>query len=142
MRIETDAACRSAASAAGKTAAPSGNFLNLNPVYPRGCYYVIITNFAFLNIDPVDGSDPGCTSFFRQQCPRLLCAAVTTGTHARHTLSRVHACGRELVQSGAWSRHWAYSVRVCCVRTRACACMAVGVEALYTWLAVWRVGDL
>jgi hypothetical protein len=52
VRIETEAACRTAAAAAGKTVPSS--FVEVAPLFPRGCYYLTgINNRAFFNIDAV-----------------------------------------------------------------------------------------
>jgi hypothetical protein len=67
VRIETEAACRTAAAAAAKTI-PS-NFVETDPGYPRGCY--LTTNNAYFNTDAVGAGN---------SYSRLLCAAlVTTG---------------------------------------------------------------
>jgi len=66
VRIETEAACRTAAGAAGK--AVGWKFLKTNATYPSGCYYDWF-NMAYFNTDPVGGSSLSYT---------LLCAAVTT----------------------------------------------------------------
>ena len=76
MRIETEAACRTAAAAAGKTV-PSA-FVETDPYTPRGCYYVVqstsvYNNYAYFNPHPVGASD---------STYRLLCA-VTSGARAR-----------------------------------------------------------
>ncbi len=68
VRIETEAACRAAALAAG-TRIPSG-FMVTDSSVPRGCYYYIIGDYAYFNTHAV-----GAGSFLT----RLLCAAVTTG---------------------------------------------------------------
>ncbi len=68
VRIETVAACRTAAAAAGKTAASVS--VVTDPDYPRGCYYPTGSNTAFFNAHAVGA---GCSA--RQ----LLCAALTTG---------------------------------------------------------------
>jgi hypothetical protein len=65
-RIEAEAACRTAAAAAGRT------FYAVETVSysPRGCYYVTYTNTAYLNTHTVGAGNPNA---------KLLCAAVTTG---------------------------------------------------------------
>ncbi len=69
VRIETEAACRTAAAAAGKTAAFP--FVQTQPAYPRGCYYRTSTNAAYFNTHAVGTGNP----YYQ-----LLCAAlVTTG---------------------------------------------------------------
>ncbi len=67
VRIATEAACRTAAAAAGKTV-PSA-FVEANPYAPRGCYYTSSNN-AYFNPHAVGAGG------FRY---RLLCAAATTG---------------------------------------------------------------
>ncbi len=65
-RIETEAACRTAAAAAGKTF-----FTVVTESYtPRGCYYETTTNYAAFNAHAVGAGYPD-----RQ----LLCAVATTG---------------------------------------------------------------
>ncbi len=66
VRIETEAACRTAAAAAGKTVPSS--FVETDPEYPRGCYSS--TNIAWFNAHAVGAGDSNA---------RLLCAAATTG---------------------------------------------------------------
>ncbi len=65
VRIETEAACRTAAAAAGKTFA---SVVTLSTA-PRGCYYVTSSNNAYFNTHAVGA---GVSS--RQ----LLCAALDT----------------------------------------------------------------
>ncbi len=67
-RIETEAACRTAAAAAGKTPDPS-LFVETEPDYPRGCYYYSIDNYAYFNTHAVGAGSSGS---------RLLCAALAT----------------------------------------------------------------
>jgi hypothetical protein len=64
-RIETEAACRTAAAALGKRAAASG-FVETASSWPRGCYYNI--NEVYLNTHAVGAGVPGA---------RLLCSATT-----------------------------------------------------------------
>ncbi len=69
VRIEAEAACRTAAAAAGKTA--GSTFVWTDATYPRGCWYYTHDNRAYFNEHAV-----GAGSSVRQ----LLCAAtVTTG---------------------------------------------------------------
>ncbi len=91
VRIETEAACRTAAAAAGKTV--SSFFVQTDYRAPRGCFYMTSTNNAYFNPHPVGAGN----SYYL-----LLCAAVTTGapltrrrcarayTHT-HTRTRTHA---------------------------------------------------
>ncbi len=83
VRIETEAACRTAAAAAGKAA--GSPFVMTLSGYPRGCSYEIVLNAAFLINDAVGA---GRSSFL------LLCAALAT-TGAQHTRA-VHAGARVL----------------------------------------------
>ena len=63
-RIETEAVCRAAVAATGKTL--GSPFVDSNPDFPRGCY--LMTNDAFFNQHVPGGSDSGS---------RLLCAVVS-----------------------------------------------------------------
>ncbi len=47
MRIETENACRTAVTAAGKT--PMSNFRGIYSEEPRGCYYDTTSNRAYFN---------------------------------------------------------------------------------------------
>ncbi len=67
-RIEAEAACRTAAAAAGKT--PAYSFVGTYSYYPRGCYYWTSDNNAWFNTHAAGGGWPGA---------QLLCAALTTG---------------------------------------------------------------
>jgi hypothetical protein len=78
VRIETEAACRTAANAAGKSTAfvvtAAGqtvtlSFVETDPYAPRGCYYTD-SNIAYFNTHAVGA---GCTG------AQLLCASATTG---------------------------------------------------------------
>jgi hypothetical protein len=68
VRIETEAACRTAAAAAGKTF----QLVETGAAYPRGCYYYTFSNNAYFNTHAV-----GAGALETQ----LLCAttAVTAG---------------------------------------------------------------
>ncbi len=80
VRIETEAACRAAVAAAGKTA--GSPFVQTFATTPRGCYYTTASNYAFFNTHAVGAGN----SF------RLLCAAATTGAppHCSDSGARVH----------------------------------------------------
>jgi hypothetical protein len=84
VRIETEAACRTAVAAAGKTA--GSPFLETRSSYPRGCYSLF--SEAFFNRHTV-----GAGYLMAQ----LLCAAVTTGAppgaDARVDVCAADACG-------------------------------------------------
>ena len=71
MRIESEAACRTAAAAAGKT--PGLTFVETDAAYPRGCYYTS-NNDAWFNTHAVGAGSSSYT---------LLCAAATTGACRR-----------------------------------------------------------
>ena len=66
VRIETEAACRTAVTAAGKTAVSP--FVETFSAYPKGCYFV--GNNAYFNAHAVGAGESSS---------QLLCAAVTTG---------------------------------------------------------------
>jgi hypothetical protein len=99
VRIETQAACRTAATAAGKTV--SSFFVVTDPYVPRGCYYAsssasVYDNYAYFNPHPVGYGD-----FFY----RLLCA-VTSGAPRAHTC----ACSGYSRGTGYCAGSWV----VCC----------------------------
>ena len=81
VRIETEAACRTAAAAAGKT--PGSPFMVAWSNRPRGCYYVTSTNAAFFNAHAVGAG------WFGTQ---LLCAALVTTGAPLHAPTRRRAC--------------------------------------------------
>ena len=66
VRIEAEAACRTAAAAAGKTL--GSNFVETNSAFPRGCYYT--TDWAYFNTHAVGAGYSGY---------QPLCATVATG---------------------------------------------------------------
>ncbi len=66
-RIETEAACRTAVAAAGKTAGSAFVWTEYN--FPRGCYYYTSNNYAYFNPHAVGA---GCSY------AQLLCAALAT----------------------------------------------------------------
>jgi hypothetical protein len=70
VRIETEAACRTAAVAAGKTPNFFG-FVVTESAYPRGCYYDTSGNNANFNTHAVGGGSP----YFQPLCA----TTVTTG---------------------------------------------------------------
>ncbi len=67
-RIETEAACRAAAAAAGKTA--GSPFVQTSSPYQKGCVYFDLTNYAFFIAQSVG---TGNSAY------RLLCTAAPTG---------------------------------------------------------------
>ncbi len=79
-RIETEAACRTAAAAAGKI--PHSSFVETDAAYPRGCYYHTGNNYANFNRDLVGA---GKLEY------QLLCAALATGAPLHAPLRR-RAC--------------------------------------------------
>ncbi len=68
VRIETQAACRAAAAAAGKTP-HSFSFVETNSGWPRGCYYNTNSNDAYFNTHAVGAGMSGS---------HLLCAALAS----------------------------------------------------------------
>ncbi len=80
VRIETEAACRTAAAAAGKTTT-DWSFVETQTNFPRGCYYDTY-NTAYFNTHAVGAGNSGS---------QLLCAA-TTGAPL-HAPVRRRACG-------------------------------------------------
>jgi hypothetical protein len=83
-RIETEAACRTAAAAAAGKSVGSP-FLETDPRYPRGCYYVIVTSSVYFNADAVGAGRPNagllCTALVTTGMPRF--ARVCTARHSR-----------------------------------------------------------
>ena len=79
VRIETEAACRTAAAAAGTTFGST----SVDTDYPRGCYIWTTDNCAYFNPHAVGAGDASS---------RLLCAAVTTGAppHRASVRARVY----------------------------------------------------
>ncbi len=67
VRIEAEAACRTAAAAAGKTVS-SSYFVETRSDLPRGCYYD--SNYAYFNAHTVGAG---------WSTSQLLCAAATAG---------------------------------------------------------------
>jgi hypothetical protein len=71
VRIETEAACRTAAATAGKTVSSYPPFVETRSNYPRGCYYQDVGNQATFNNHVVGNGDSSA---------KLLCdTTVTTG---------------------------------------------------------------
>ncbi len=91
VRIETEAACRTAAAAAGMT--PGSTFVETASDYPRGCYYYYhhsygSSNGPYFNADAVGAGNDDT---------RLLCAADTMGApppHAAEARARVYTGAR------------------------------------------------
>ena len=93
VRIETEAACRTAMTAAGKTPCPI--FVVTWSYYPRGCYYYN------------DGSNAACQSGFNAHAvgagrsgAQLLCAALTTGAPLHAPLRRRACAARDSRAAG------------------------------------------
>jgi hypothetical protein len=107
VRIETEAACRTAATAAGRTESPYQAFVARYSIEPRGCYTVTSNSFAFFNTHPSGAGNIRCL---------LLCAAVTTGA-PRPALSRVCVRGYALACAAAF-----VAARVCDAFARARLC--------------------
>ncbi len=80
VRIETEAACRTAAATTGKI--PASTFMGTSSIYPRGCYHNSTSyNVAFFNAHAVGAGRSGY---------QLLCGAVTTGApFSRRCATRV-----------------------------------------------------
>ncbi len=87
-RIETEAVCRTAAAAAGKTA--RSPFVLSTPYVPRGCIYDIF-NYAYFNTHAVGAGD---------SVAQLLCGAVTTGAPL-HAPMRRRACAARCSRAGS-----------------------------------------
>ena len=94
VRIATEAACRTAAAAAGKTFSSVGTW----SASPRGCQYGTSTNDAYFNRHAVGAGSTGY---------QLLCAALaaTTGAPPPHAAD-AHACVHRRARVPA--------LRVCC----------------------------
>jgi hypothetical protein len=105
--IETEAACRTASAAAGKT--PSSSFVETNTNYPRGCYYYTRDNIAYFNVHAVGAG---------RSVAQLLCAALaTTGAPLPPQTGACSGTPRACV------RIWLYMYRSVCV----CVCECVRV---------------
>jgi hypothetical protein len=75
VRIETEAACRTAAAAAGKPEGSSSYpFVDSYVNYPRGCFYETTSSNAWFNTHAVGAG----------YSAQLLCAAATTGAPLPH----------------------------------------------------------
>ena len=105
VRIETEAACRTAAAAAGKT--PDIPFVETNSYNPRGCYYITSNNYVYLNTHAV-GAGEASSRF------RLLCAAVVTGPTGAPPSRRCARACTKMVRA---------ETRMCVCHTGTCAIM-------------------
>jgi hypothetical protein len=104
VRIETEAACRTASAAAGKT--PGSTFVEAESIYPRGCYFYTSGNTAYFNTDAVGAG---------VSTAQLLCAALaTTGAPSPPQTGACSGTPRVCV------RIWLYMYRSVCV----CACVS------------------
>ncbi len=110
VRIVTEAACRTAAAAAGKTV--SSDFVETSPNFPRGCYYYTSgIGYAYFNTDAVGAGNSNT---------QLLCAALATTTGA--PLKRRRRTGARGACTGARTcRH-----RACAARPSRAACVIHG----------------
>ena len=86
VRIEAESACRTAATATGKTA--GSPLVATLAVAPKGCYYSTITNRAFFNADAVGADFVG-----NGGAVHLLCA-VTNGAPPPHWCACACAAAR------------------------------------------------
>jgi hypothetical protein len=128
-RIETEAACRTAAAAAGKRTESSVSwspFVETEPGYPRGCYYDIF-NTAYFNTHAVGGGNSN---------GQLLCAAVpNTGAPLPRRSARARAPARAGMCTGGTA-----IVRRCSVSTSSvCLC---AYTHLYICLDEYGVQDM
>ncbi len=108
VRIEAEAACRTAATAAGKTS--SSYFVETEPAFPRGCFYFTYTGDAYFNTHAVGAGLPNV---------QLLCAALAA---AGAPLKRRRRTGAR----GACSGARACRRRACAARPSRAACVIHG----------------
>jgi hypothetical protein len=102
VRIEAEAACRTAAAAAGKTASTSTSspFVRTGSTRPRGCYYTS-TNEAYFNAHAVGAG----------YSVLLLCAAlVTTGAPPPMRAAALRVCAADARQRRCGGAVWARAV--------------------------------
>ncbi len=99
VRIETEAACRTAAAAAGKLV--GSPFVETYPSVPRGCYYDS-TNYAYFNAHAVGA---GYSAL-------LLCAADTTGAPPPMRAAALRVCAGGMRQRRCGGAVWARAVCV------------------------------
>ncbi len=107
VRIETEAACRTAVTAAGKIF----DGVSTDPEFPRGCQYYTRSDDAFFNVHAVGAG---------RSISQLLCATVdTTGAplpRRRRTDARSACTGARACRHRAWTvRH---SQAVCIIHGR------------------------
>ncbi len=122
-RIANQAACRTAATAAGKLV--GSPFVETDADYPKGCYYVTSDNTAYFNTHAVGAGNSNA---------RLLCAAAATaGAPPPHRCVRVCApawSAAQCVFSDAHVWHALVRDRVGVAALRQC-CRHVGASAKY-----------
>jgi hypothetical protein len=117
VRIETEAACRTAAAAAGKTV--DLDFRQTDSASPRGCYYHTGNNDAYFNPHAVGR---GCSSY------KLLCAALAT-TGARACAPACAAALRVCECTGARSVAWVCGGACGCTAAASALCALCGAAA-------------
>ncbi len=110
VRIETEAACRTAVTATGKTAMSS--FVETVSTFPRGCYY-LTSNNAWLNTHAVGAGMPTA---------QLLCAALASTAGAPLTRRR-RTDARSACTGARACRH-----RACTARHSRAECVIHGLE--------------
>ena len=112
VRIEAEAACRTAAAAAGKTV--GSTFVETDAAYPRGCYYTTsYYNDAYFNTHAVGAGNSNA---------QLLCAVAAPGAPSSSALSgnrryrRAHSAGGTGRHIGRQPRHVArgWAARAVC----------------------------
>ncbi len=77
VRIETEAACRTAVAAAGKTA--GSGFVGTDAGCPRGCYYWNIRNYGHFNTHAVGSGRSGYQLLCAECVTRVGCAVLAGG---------------------------------------------------------------
>ncbi len=100
VRIVTEAACRTAVAAAGKTPSTS-TFVGTDSYYPRGCYFST-SNLAYFNTDAVGAG----------YSTQLLCAAATTGAPPPMRAAALRVCAAGVRQRRCGGAVWARAVCV------------------------------
>ncbi len=102
VRIETEAACRTAAAAAGMTV--GSEFVETASDYPRGCYYYYHSqSYGSSSIGPYFNADAVGAG---NDDTQLLCAADTMGAPPPHAADARSACLHR--------RACVPALRVCC----------------------------
>jgi hypothetical protein len=126
--IETEAACRTASAAAGKTP-HSSSFVETISSYPRGCYYDTTYNYAFFNTHAVGAGASGA---------QLLCAALaSTGAPLPPQTGACSGTPRVCV------RIWLYMYRSVCACVRVCVSVCLCVSKYrYIYPDISRSGQV